>query len=137
MTDDQLAASRDRIAAQRGRLRGWRPLPLGEVAVVALEVLGHLRGREDQIGLRVVVAGRTPEAIDRHGEQAAAVLLRRRSVLGPGDPFIVQSRGPLHGGEQQGDDMLTWPWRTYTFHVPQERLPAIAGLATDDAPGDP
>lgn len=33
--------------------------------------------------------------------------------------------------------MLTWPWRTYTFHVPQERLPAIAGLATDDVPGDP
>jgi hypothetical protein len=136
MTDDQLAAARDRIAAQQGRLRGWRPLPMGEVAVVALEVLGHVRDQSGQVGLRVVIAGRTAEAIDLHAEQAATIALRKRSVLGPDDPFIVQSRGPLRGGEQPDDDILSWPWRTYTFHVPLERLPAIAGLATDEVPGE-
>jgi hypothetical protein len=137
MDDDLFAAARSRIARQKGRLRGWRPLPVGpDVAVVALEVLGHVRDEPEQLGLRVAVAGRTPEAIERGGEAAAAVALRKRAVLGPDDPFAVESRGPLRGGDEPGDDPLTWPWRTLTFHVPLARLPAIAGLATDEVISD-
>jgi len=135
MDDELFAAAQARIAGQQGRLKGWRPLPIGDdVAIMALEVLGHVRAEPGQVGLRVVVAGRTPEAIDRDGEGAAAVALRKRAVLGPDDLFEVESRGPLYGGEEPTDDPLTWPWRAFTFHVPLDRLPAIAGLATDEVP---
>ena len=130
--EDEEAVARARIAARRGRLTGWRPLPGGDdVAVVALEVLGDVRGEQGQIGLRVAVAGRSAEAIARDGERAAAVALRKRAVLGPDDSFVVEGRGPLREGAGPGDDMLSWPWRTLTFHVPLARLPAIAGLTTD------
>lgn len=136
MDDDIFAAARARIARQQGRLTGWRPLPVGaDVAVMALEVLGHVRAAPEQLGLRVAIAGRTAATIDRDGEGAAAMALRKRAVLGPDDPFTVESRSPLRGGDEPGDepgdDPLTWPWRTFTFHVPLARLPAIAGLATD------
>src|SRR5579864_2685678 len=133
MDDELLATARARIARQKGRLRGWRPLPIGDdVAIMALEVLGHARAEPGQVGLRVAVAGRRPEAIDRAGEGAAATALRKRAVLGPDDRFVIESRGPLRGGEEPTDDPLTWPWRAFTFHVPLDRLPAIAGLATDE-----
>ncbi len=134
MDDDLFAAARARIARQKGRLRGWRPFPVGpDVAVMALEVLGHVRDEPERLGLRVAVAGRTPEAIARGAEAAAAMALRKRAVLGPDDPFTVENRGPLRGGDEPaGDDPLTWPWRTLTFHVSLARLPAIAGLATDE-----
>lgn len=135
--DDEQTAARARIAARKGRLTGWRPLPAGaDVAVVALEVLGDVRGVQGQIGLRVAVAGRSAEDIERDGERAAALALRKRAVLGPDDPFVVESRGPLREGSGQGNDALSWPWRTLTFHVPLDRLPAIAGLATDAVWGD-
>lgn len=137
MDDDALAAARARIAAQRGRLRGWRPFPIGSDAVVmAVEVLGDVRDEPGRLGLRVAVAARTSNIAGRDVEQAVALVLRKRAILGPDDPFTVESRGPLRGGEEQGDDPLTWPWRTLTFHVPVERLPAIAGLATDAVRGD-
>lgn len=130
--DDDLVAARARIAAQQGRLRGWRPFAIGGMVIMALEVLGHVREVPGQLGLRVAVAGRTASTIDREAESAAAVALRKRAVLGPSDPFIVERRGPLRGGEAPTDDPLTWPWRTLTFHVSIDRLPAIAGLATDE-----
>jgi len=139
MTDDAIAAARTRIAAQRGRLTGWRPLRIADdVAVTAVEVLGDVRTEPDQLGLRVAVAGRTVQAVERGGERAADAALRRRAVLGPDDPFVVQGRGPVHevDAETVGDDPLTWPWRTLTFHVSQDRLPAIAGLATNAVFGD-
>lgn len=132
MDDAVVTAARARIAAQKGRLRGWRPFAVGDVVIVALEVLGHVRDVPGQLGLRVAVAGRTAGAIDRDAESAAAVALRKRAVLGPADPFTVERRGPLRGGETPTDDPLTWPWRALTFHVPIDRLPAIAGLATDE-----
>jgi hypothetical protein len=131
--DDLIAAARARIARQKGRLRGWRPLPVGpDVAVMALEVLGHVRDEPESLGMRVAIAGRTPEALDDGAEAAASLALRKRAVLGPDDPFVVESRGARRGGDEPGDDPLTWPWRTFTFHVPLARLPAIAGLATDE-----
>lgn len=136
MDDELFAEARARIAGQKGRLRGWRPLPVGhDVAVMALEVLGNVRDEPGWLGLRVAVAGRTPEAIDHEAEQAAALILRKRAVLGPDDSFVVERRGPLRGGEEPDDDPLTWPWRALTFYVPIERLPAIAGLATDAVNG--
>ncbi len=139
---DEYTAARERIARQKGRLTGWRPLLITtDVAVTALEVLGDVRG-EPAVGLRVVVAGRSAEALDRDGERAADAALRRRAVLGPADPFVVERRGPLHEGEaghgrpDDGDDPLRWPWRALTFHVPADRLPAIAGLATDAVRGE-
>ena len=138
---DEYTAARERIARQKGRLTCWRPLRITtNVAVTALEVLGDVRG-EPAVGLRVMVAGRSVEALDRDGERAADAALRRRAVLGSGDPFVVERRGPLHEGEagaegdSDGDDPLRWPWRTLTFHVPKDRLPAIAGLATDAVRG--
>lgn len=141
MDNDEHAAARARIAARKGRLRGWRPLPVGgDIAVVALEVLGDVRGMPGQVGLRVAVAGRGAEAIEREGERAAELALRKRAVLGPDDPFVVESRGRLRPGTAENardsDDLLAWPWRTLTFHVPGARLPAIAGLATDAVYGE-
>jgi hypothetical protein len=133
---DDYAAARERIARQKGRLTGWRPLHItNDVAVTALEVLGDVRG-EPAIGLRVVVAGRSGEALDRDGERAADAALRRRAVLGPTDSFVVERRGPLHEGDGgSGDDPLRWSWRALTFHAPADHLPAIAGLATDAVRG--
>ncbi len=100
--DDQYAAARERIARQKGRLTGWRPLLMADdVAVTAVEVLGDVRG-ELTLGLRVAVAGRGAEALDRDGERAAEAALRRRAVLGPDDPFVVERRGSLHEGN--GDE---------------------------------
>ncbi len=128
-------AARERIARQKGRLTGWRPLRMtDEVAVTAVEVLGEVRG-EPALGVRVAVAARNAEALDRDGERAAEGALRRRAVLGPDDPFVVERRGPLHEGDGGGDDPLLWPWRALTFHAPLARLPAIAGLATDSVRG--
>lgn len=133
MDDDLFAAARARIARQKGRLTGWRPLPVGsDVAVMALEVLGHVRDEPESLGMRVAIAGRTPAALDDGAETAALVALRKRAVLGPDDPFAVENRSVLHAGDEPGDDPLTWPWRTFTFHVPLAHLPAIAGLATDE-----
>ncbi len=159
--DDGITAARERIARQRGRLTGWRPLRVGDdVAVIALEVLGDVRAEPGQIGLRVVVAGRTAEAVERDGVRGAETALRRRAVLGPDDPLVVERLGPLRdegrtpplvGAGQTDpagdgrdtpsrpdvpDDPPTWPWRTLTFHVPLAYLPAIAGLATDRVHGD-
>ncbi len=138
---DEYTAARERIARQKGRLTGWRPLLItNDVAVTALEVLGDVRG-EPAVGLRVVVAGRSVAALNRDDERAADAALRRRAVLGPDDPFVVERRGPVHEGEaaddgrDDGDDPLRWPWRALTFHVPADRLPAIAGLATDAVRG--
>lgn len=141
MENDDHALARARIAARKGRLSGWRPLPVGhDVAVTALEVLGDVRGEPGQIGLRVAVAGRDVATLERDGERAAELALRKRAVLGSDDPFVVESRGALRpgAGEHAGvsDDMLSWPWRTFTFHVPGARLPAIAGLATDAVFGE-
>ena len=159
--DDGIAAARERIARQRGRLTGWRPLRVSDdVAVIALEVLGDVRAEPGQIGMRVVVAGRTPEAVERDGVRGAETALRRRAVLGPDDPLVVERHGPIHDegqtptlvgpihteGDGEGggtmsradalDDLLTWPWRTLAFHVPAAYLPAIAGLTTDRVHGD-
>ena len=141
MENDEHALARARIAARKGRLKGWRPLPLGrDVAVVALEVLGDVRGEPGRIGLRVAVAGRDAAGLEREAEYAAEAALRKRAVLGPDDPFVVESRGALQSGTGEAagasDDMLGWPWRTLTFHVSSARLPAIAGLASDAVYGE-
>ena len=141
MENEEHAVARARIAARKGRLKGWRPLPVGgDVAVVALEVLGDVRGEPGQIGLRVAVAGRDAAALERDGERAAEVALRKRAILGPDDPFVVESRCALRPGTGvptgERDDILRWPWYTLTFHVPGTRLPAIAGLATDAVFGE-
>jgi len=134
--DDHYIVARERIARQRGRLTGWRPLAItDDVAVIALEVLGDVQG-EAALGLRVAVAGRNAEVLDRDGDRAAEAALRRRAVLGPDDLFVVERRGPLHEGAGDGADPLRWPWRGLTFHAPLARLPAIAGLATDSVRGD-
>ena len=133
--DEQLAAARQRIAAQRGELRGWRPLTIVDVAVVALQVLGMARAVPDTVGLRVVVAGATPEALDRRGLAVAERALRRRAVLADEDEFAVEHVGALHEGNgEPGDDPLAWPWMPIVIHVPERQLPAIAGLATDTVP---
>lgn len=137
--DNSYQAARERIATQKGKLHGWRPLRIGDdVAVVALEVLGDVRGEPETIGMRVVVAGRTSDAIESRGEAATTVALRKRAVLDPDEPLVVERHGPLHEPESgaRGDDPLTWPWRALTFHVPAARLPAIAGLASDAVRGD-
>ena len=133
--DDQYAGARERIAAQRGELRGWRPLTMGDVAVVALQVLGVVRGAPGLLGLRVIVAGATPEALNQRGLAAAERALRRRAVLAEDDAFVVEHLGALHEGSgDAGDDPLMWPWLAAVIHVPERRLPAIAGLATDTVP---
>ncbi len=99
--DDGIAAARERIARQRGRLTGWRPLRVSDdVAVIALEVLGDVRDAPGQIGMRVVVAGRTSEAVERDGVRGAETALRRRAVLGPDDPLVVERHSPLHAERQ-------------------------------------
>lgn len=129
-----IEAARARIGAQRGELRGWRPLAYGDVAVTALQVLGMARDQSGSVGLRVVVAGRRSEALAAHGVATAERVLRARSVLGPDDPFTVVSTSAEHPGDGSGDDPLAWPWVWLVFHVPEAQLPAIAGLATDSVP---
>lgn len=137
MYDDRLGAARARIARGKGRLAGWRPLRIGDVAVVALEVLGDVRSRPNQIGMRVVVAGQDAAALEQRGEGVAETALRQRAVLGPDDALTVEAYGPIHRPDGEADttaapdDLLTWPWQTLTFHVPLEYLPAIAGLVSD------
>jgi hypothetical protein len=134
MSIGSLDEARMRIAAQRGELRGWRPLKVGDVAVTALQVLGMVRTEPHTVGLRVVVAGRTPEAIAQRGAATAETLLRRRAVLAPEDPLIIVSTGDGHPGDGASDDPLRWPWTWLVIHVPERQLPAIAGLATDTVP---
>lgn len=132
-----VSIARARIAAQRGELRGWRPLTLGDVATIAVQVLGMSRDDPRTLGLRVVVAGRSAEAIAAHGPAAAEQALRRRSVLGEDDPFRIEHTGELHKAHDQlGDDPLTWPWVALVVHAPERQLPAIAGLASDTVPAD-
>src|SRR6185437_10832869 len=99
MTNEALAAARDRIAAQLGELRGWRPLTVGDVAVTAVQVLGMARGAHGSVGIRVILAGRTAEALGERGAAVAEHLLRRRAVLGPDDPFVVEHMGEVHDGD--------------------------------------
>jgi hypothetical protein len=132
--DEMIAAARSRIAAHRGELRGWRPLSVGDVAVTAVQVLGMVRGVPGAIGIRVVLAGRTDEVIERRGAQVAERLLRRRAVLGPDDPFIIESVGEVRPGDGATADPLMWPWTTLVLHVPERQLPAIAGLVSDTVP---
>jgi hypothetical protein len=134
MEDESLAAARARIAAQRGELRGWRPLTVGDVAVTAVQVLGMARGAHGAVGIRVILAGRTKEAISEHGAAVAEQLLRRRAVLGPDDPFVVEHRGEVHEGDGESVNPLVWPWTTLVIHAPERQLPAIAGLATNEVP---
>jgi len=134
MSDEALAAARARIAAQRGELRGWRPLTVGEVAVTAVQVLGMARGAHGTVGIRVILAGRTKEAIGERGAAVAEHLLRRRAVLGPDDPFVVEHRGDIHDGDGDSENPLIWPWTTLVIHAPERQLPAIAGLATNEVP---
>jgi hypothetical protein len=131
---DPLAAARARIAAHRGELRGWRPLTVGDVAVNAVQVLGMARGVQGTVGIRVVVAGRSGDAVSLRGPQVAERLLRRRSVLGEDDTFVVESIGALHPGDGEAEDPLIWPWTTLVIHVPERQLPAIAGLVSDTVP---
>ncbi|MGH2345484.1 MAG: hypothetical protein ACRDG4_09690, partial [Chloroflexota bacterium] len=49
--DKMIVAARARIAAQRGELRGWRPLIVGDVAVTAVQVLGMVRGAGREVGI--------------------------------------------------------------------------------------
>lgn len=131
----EMSIARERIAGQRGELRGWRPLTVGDVAVVAVQVIGMSREEPGTLGVRVVVAGRTAGAIRVQGPAAAEQALRRRSVLGEGDPFRVEHTGELHEGEdEQGDDPAAWPWVALVVHVPERQLPAIAGLTSDTVP---
>jgi hypothetical protein len=131
---DPLTAARARIAAHRGELRGWRPLTVGDVAVNAVQVLGMARGVQGMVGIRVVIAGCSAEAVSVRGPRVAEHLLRRRSVLGEDDPFIVESIGALHPGDGEAEDPLIWPWITLVIHVPERQLPAIAGLVSDIVP---
>lgn len=131
---DKMTWARERIAAQRGRLRGWRPIVNGDVAVVALEVLGVAQGDADMLGLQVIVAGRTQQAIDTLGTAEAERMLRARSVLGPEDPFAVVRRGEVRTGDANGENPAHWPWIGLVVHVPVRRLPEIAGLASDAVP---
>jgi hypothetical protein len=135
MTDAAMNRARERIAAQKGRLTGWRPMILGNTAIVALQVLGMARGG-GAIGLNVVVAGRSDAAIDAHGLKAAEVALRKRAVLADADRFDVVRESEIHAGDGQSNDPIRWPWRTIVVHVPERQLPSIAGLATDTVPTD-
>jgi hypothetical protein len=134
MEGERIAEARDRIAAQRGELRGWRPLVVGEVAVTALQVLGMVRGESGMVGMRAVVAARGAEAFAAHGLEVAERLLRARAVLREDDPFEVESVGEWHEGDGTAASYLAWPWRWLVFHVPERQLPAIAGLASDIVP---
>jgi hypothetical protein len=134
MEDEALATARARIAAQRGELRGWRPLTVGDVAVTAVQVLGMARGAHGSVGIRVILAGRTKEAIAERGAAVTEQLLRRRAVLGPDDPFAVEHMGEVHEGDGQSTNPLAWPWTTLVIHAPERQLPAIAGLATNEVP---
>jgi hypothetical protein len=131
---DSMVWARERIAAQRGRLHGWRPILHGDVAVVALEVLGAVRGDPELLGLRVMVAGRTPEAIDARGSAEAERMLRARAVLAPEDPFLLVRSTEQHPGDGTQAGPVHCPWTALIVHVPMRRLPAIAGLATDVVP---
>ncbi len=131
---DPIAAARDRIAAHKGELRGWRPLSVGDVAVTAVQVLGMARGVPGVVGIRVVVAGRTGEAISLRGPETAERLLRRRAVLGEDESFIVEQMGEMRPGDGEAADPLIWPWTTLVIHVSERQLPAIAGLVSDAAP---
>ena len=126
--------ARARIAAQRGELRGWRPLVIGDVAVTALQVLGMARDEPETVGLRVVLAGRTRDAIEQHGTAVVEQALQRRSVLREEDALRVVHTGDGHDGDGGSEDPLDWPWITLVIHVPVRQLPAIAGLATDTVP---
>jgi len=131
----EMSIARQRIAMQRGELRGWRPLTIGDVAVVAVQVIGMSREESGTLGMRVVVAGRSADALALRGHEAAEQALRRRSVLGEGDPFHVEHTGELHEGlGEPGDDPLSWPWVALVVHVPERQLPAIAGLTSDTVP---
>jgi hypothetical protein len=134
MENDPIAAARARIAAQRGELRGWRPLTVGDVAVTAVQVLGMARGLQGMVGIRVVVAGRTNEAVSLRGPEVAEHLLRRRAVLGTDDLFVIESVGEHHPGDGEAADPLAWPWTTLVIHVAERQLPAIAGLVSDAVP---
>lgn len=134
MLDTSMEAARARVAAQQGELRGWRPLVHGDVAVVALQVLGTARGEEQTLGLRAVVAGRSDAAIASHGDAALESALRKRAVLVDDDQLVIVHRGEPHGGSPLLDDPLAWPWQAVVIHVPIRRLPAIAGLAADAVP---
>lgn len=131
---DAIAAARARIAAQRGELRGWRPLVFGDMAVVAVQVLGMVRNDPETVGLRVIVAGRTPHLIAERGAVVVERALRRRAVLAEHDVFVVVHHGEQHGGDGESDDALRWPWAPLVVHVPLRQLPAIAGLATNTVP---
>jgi hypothetical protein len=134
MDAERIAEARERIAAQRGELRGWRPLVIGEVAVTALQVLGMVRGEPGTVGIRAVVAARDEAALAARGLEVAERLLRARAVLAPEDTFAVESVGQWHDGDGASASFLAWPWRWLVFHVPERQLPAIAGLATDAVP---
>jgi hypothetical protein len=131
---DAMAWARERIAAQRGRLNGWRPIIQGDVAVVALEVLGAARGDPDLLGLRVAVAGKTPRALAERGIAETERMLRARAVLAPEDAFHIVHSGEEHAGDGAQTNPLHWPWVALVVHVPMRRLPAIAGLATNEVP---
>lgn len=132
--DHLMEEARSRIGAQRGELRGWRPLTVGDVAVTAVQVLGMVRSEQGNVGMRAVVAARSEEAFARAGLAVAERLLRARSVLGPDDPFSVESLGEWHARDGATTNALAWPWRWLVIHVPERQLPAIAGLATDAVP---
>jgi hypothetical protein len=134
MNGDAMTWARARIAARQGRLAGWRPMIIGDTAIVALQVLGMAHGAPSTVGLNVVVAGRSETAIERSGPRAAEAALRKRAVLSDSDNFLVVRSGALHDGDGDSDDPLRWPWKTLLVHVPEEQLPAIAGLATDTVP---
>lgn len=129
--------ARARVAARRGELHGWRPLTRGDVTIVALQVLGVAQGEDQVLGLRVVVAARTVEAMERHGKQTLEWALRKRAVIGDDDTLHIVHQGDVHAGARPSDNLLDWPWRPIVIHVPMHRLPAIAGLVTDEVPTGP
>ena len=136
--EEHYAAARERIAAQRGILRGWRPLHIGEgVAVVAAQVLGMASGLPGTVGLRLMVAARDPVLLEAFGNAAVAQALRKRGILADDDDFSVVNVGELVSSASpvQDDDLLTWPFAPVVVHVPVHRLPAIAGLTTNQVHG--
>lgn len=134
MGDDTLQQARSTIADRRGELRGWRPLVVGDIAVTALQVLGMARGAQGIVGMRAVVAARSEETFASRGCAVAERLLRARAVLEDDESLEIESLGPWHPGDVTATGFLAWQWRWLVFHVPERRLPAIAGLATDTVP---